>query len=41
MYALAGASTVTKEMTPVFYLEANAAVIKTADVKRFATWAYR
>jgi len=41
VYALAGASTVTKEMTPAFYLEAQATAIKTADVKRFATWAYR
>ncbi len=41
VYSALLAALVTEEMTPVFYLEAQATAIKTADVKRFAAWAYR
>lgn len=30
-----------EEVSPVLYLESNAAAIKSMDVRRFATWAYR
>lgn len=30
-----------EEVSPVVYLESNAASVKTLDVRRFATWAYR
>ena len=41
VYALAGALGVAQEISPVFYLEAQATAVKSADVRRFATWAYR
>ena len=41
VYSQAIALDVDEECTPVVYLESQAAAIKTADVRRFATWAYR
>lgn len=41
VYSQAIALDVDEECSPVFYLESNAAAIKTADVRRFAAWAYR
>ena len=41
VYSQAIALDVDEECSPVFYLEAQATSIKTANVKRFATWAYR
>ena len=41
MWSQAIALDVDEECTPVCYLEANAAAIKEADVRRFSAWAYR
>lgn len=41
IYTQASAVDVDEELTPVFYLESNAAAVKTADVRRFSAWAYR
>jgi hypothetical protein len=41
IYAIAAALDVDEECSPVFYLESQAAAIKSADVRRFAAWAYR
>ena len=41
VYTRAIALDIDEECSPVFYLESNAAAIKTADVRRFAAWASR
>jgi len=41
VYSKADALDADEEVAPVLYLEANAAAIKSADVKRFAAWACR
>ena len=41
VYSQAIALDVDEECSPVFYLESQATAIKTADVRRFAAWAYR
>ncbi len=41
VYAEAIALDIDEECSPVFYLESNASAIKSADVRRFAAWAYR
>lgn len=41
VYSQAIALDIDEECSPVFYLEANAAAVKSADVRRFAAWAYR
>lgn len=41
IYTNSAALDADEECTPVFYLESNAAAVKTADVRRFSAWAYR
>ncbi len=41
VYAKALASAPTVALSPVLYLESQATATKSADVRRFATWAYR
>ena len=41
VYSQAIALDIDEECSPVVYLESQATAIKTADVRRFAAWAYR
>lgn len=41
VFSLAAALDVDEEVSPVLYLESTSAAVKSMDVRRFATWAYR
>ncbi len=41
VYTVDGASAVAEELSPVVCLESTSAAVKSMDVRRFATWAYR
>lgn len=41
VFSLAAALDADEECSPVFYIESTSAAVKSVDVRRFATWAYR